>query len=215
MSEWWTYRLSDFLMFSPRSYWRLVEAYNRELWPGPAVAFLVGLVALWLAWRSTRKRVRLLALLLAGAWAWVAYAFHLQRYSTIFLGATYLAYAFAVQAVVFLWAASAPPNDLGQRRRTGLLLAAAGVLLPPLLPLVFARPWQQAEVFAWMPDPTAVATLGLVIATGMRARGIPTWLLALLPLAATILAILTAWLFISPFETPNWFNPLYLIATSD
>ena len=33
MSEWWTYGLSDFLMFSPDTYWRLVERYNRALWP--------------------------------------------------------------------------------------------------------------------------------------------------------------------------------------
>ena len=31
MSEWWTYRLSDFLMFSPAVYARMVERYHREL----------------------------------------------------------------------------------------------------------------------------------------------------------------------------------------
>ena len=30
MSEWWTYRLSDFLMFSPRTYHRLFELHNAE-----------------------------------------------------------------------------------------------------------------------------------------------------------------------------------------
>ncbi|MDN4037293.1 hypothetical protein [Massilia sp. YIM B02443] len=33
MNEWWTYSLSDFLMFSVRSYWRLTELTNRDLWP--------------------------------------------------------------------------------------------------------------------------------------------------------------------------------------
>ena len=33
MSEWWTYTLGDFLMFSPATYWRLVESYNRDVWP--------------------------------------------------------------------------------------------------------------------------------------------------------------------------------------
>ena len=28
MSEWWTYRLTDFLLFSPRTYDRLFELYN-------------------------------------------------------------------------------------------------------------------------------------------------------------------------------------------
>ena len=33
MSEWWTYTLSDFLLFSPRTYYRLFELYNDEIWP--------------------------------------------------------------------------------------------------------------------------------------------------------------------------------------
>ena len=33
MSEWWTYSLSDFLLFSPRTYYRLFELYNLAIWP--------------------------------------------------------------------------------------------------------------------------------------------------------------------------------------
>jgi hypothetical protein len=28
MSEWWSYRFSDLLMFSPETYYRLFELYN-------------------------------------------------------------------------------------------------------------------------------------------------------------------------------------------
>ena len=42
MSEWWTYSLSDFLMFSARSYWRLTELYNRDVWPAQLVALAAG-----------------------------------------------------------------------------------------------------------------------------------------------------------------------------
>ena len=33
MSEWWTYRPSDFLMFAPDTYWRLFELHNAAWWP--------------------------------------------------------------------------------------------------------------------------------------------------------------------------------------
>ena len=49
MSEWWTYRLSDFLMFSPRTYYRLFELYNAEVWPGHWVGLSVGATALFAA----------------------------------------------------------------------------------------------------------------------------------------------------------------------
>ena len=35
MSEWWTYRLDDFLLFSPRVYWRMFELANAALFPLP------------------------------------------------------------------------------------------------------------------------------------------------------------------------------------
>jgi hypothetical protein len=34
MSEWWTYRPEDFLLFSPRVYWRMFELQN-EVACGP------------------------------------------------------------------------------------------------------------------------------------------------------------------------------------
>ena len=37
-TEWWTYRLSDLLMFSARSYHRLFELYNQDIWPAQVVA---------------------------------------------------------------------------------------------------------------------------------------------------------------------------------
>ena len=49
MSEWWTYELSDFLLFSPRTYYRLFELYNRDVWPAQILALALGvaIVALW------------------------------------------------------------------------------------------------------------------------------------------------------------------------
>lgn len=53
MSEWRTYRLSDFLMFSPAVYARMVERYQRELAPLPWLLLALGLVLMALA--ATRK----------------------------------------------------------------------------------------------------------------------------------------------------------------
>ena len=58
MTEWWTYGLSDFLMFSPEAYWRLVGRYNSAWWPAPlagvaALAAAIALVAQARRW-STR-----------------------------------------------------------------------------------------------------------------------------------------------------------------
>ena len=43
MSEWWTYRLSDLLLFSPQTYYRLFELYNAAIWPAQVLAIALGL----------------------------------------------------------------------------------------------------------------------------------------------------------------------------
>jgi hypothetical protein len=197
MSEWWTYRLSDFLMFSPQAYGRLVESYNRELWPGPLLAWAAGLLALALATRGRVATGRALAALLAVAWAWVAWAFLAQRYATIFLGGPHLAAAFAMQACLFVLLACAPapgherastPARLG-----GVFIAAVGLLGYPLLAPALGRPWLQAEVVGWMPNPTALTTLGLMLASGLRLPGVPRWLVMVVPALALLFGAATQW----------------------
>ena len=56
MSEWWTYSLSDFLLFSPRTYYRLFELYNAAIWPAQMLALALGLAILALLRRPGRGR---------------------------------------------------------------------------------------------------------------------------------------------------------------
>lgn len=173
MSEWWTYGLSDFLMFSPATWQRLVESYNRETWPLHLLLFGAGLVMLWLAASPRPSSAPGVALVLAALWLWVGWAFHWQRYAAINWAAGYFAGAFAVQAALLLvaagWGAArdAPAADV-RMRRTGVATAACGVLIYPLAGLAAGRPWSQVEVFGLMPEPTALASLGLLLATAHR-----------------------------------------------
>src|SRR5262245_6330489 len=48
MSEWWTYRPEDFLLFSPRVYWRMFELHNAALWPLQVPVLAAGLVIILL-----------------------------------------------------------------------------------------------------------------------------------------------------------------------
>lgn len=192
MSEWWTYRLSDFLMFSPATYWRLVERYNREVWPLQALMLGAGVLLLWLAARRPAQR-RVAAIALAGAWLWVGWAFHWRRYAAINWAAEYLAAAFALQAALLLAAGLASsaaghtplPNALV--RRIGLVLAATGVLLYPAVGAWAGRAWTHAEMFGIMPEPTALATLGLLLAGRWPHR---TWL-GVIPIASLITGLAT------------------------
>lgn len=180
MSEWWTYRLEDFLLFSPRVYWRLFEAQNAALWPLPLATTLAGLSLAGLILHRPGRAMVWTGLLLAPLWGFVAWFFLLQRYAGINWAAAYAAPAFAVQALLLLAAALTPGGSAMSRLdvigKTGLGLALAGLILYPALAPAAGRPLAGAEVFGIAPDPTVLVTLGLLL----MARG--RWLALLLPI---------------------------------
>ena len=187
MSEWWSYRPSDFLLFSPRTYYRLFELYNEGVFPAQIVAVALGLALLVLMRRPSPLPGRLAGAILAAAWLWVAIAFHSMRYATINWAAVFFAAAFVVEAACL--AAAIFTNFWLLRCGTvGLGLIALAVAYPLAAPL-FGRPWSQAEFFGLAPDPTVVATLGALL----LAQGWLRWTLAVVPLAWCAVGGATLW----------------------
>ncbi|WP_411034050.1 DUF6064 family protein [Shinella sp. BYT-45] len=190
MSEWWTYRPEDFLLFSPRVYWRMFELHNAALWPLHPVSLAAGLgIVLLLLLRPRQGRGLWIALVLAALWAFVGLSFLWNRYAAINWAIAYAAPAFWLQAL--LLAAGAAGGLVFDRRdiaaRLGSVLALAALAAYPLVPPLFGRPWAGAEVFGIAPDPTAAATLGILLA----ASGRLVFLLLPVPLLWLLLSGLT------------------------
>lgn len=163
MSEWWTYSLSDFLMFSARSYYRQFELMNREWWPLQLLALGAGAAIAGCILHRRPPSARAAFALLALAWLWVGWAYHLERYADIHTGAPYFAAAFFLQAGLHAWMAwksPASPQVLTPVEGMALYLVLAGY---PLLAPMVGRSWWQAEVFGFAPDPTAMLTLGALM----------------------------------------------------
>ena len=81
MPEGSTYSLADFLMFAPRTYYRLFELYNAAIWPAQLGAQGLGLAILALLRWGGPWRGRAVAAILAAAWAWTAWAFHWRHFT--------------------------------------------------------------------------------------------------------------------------------------
>lgn len=160
--EWWTYRLSDFLMFAPRTYLRLFELYHRALWPAQIGVALAWLLLCLAAWRRVPWAPRAWFLALALAWAWVAWAFHAERYAAINWAARGFAAAFAAQAALLVLAAWRPCR-LEPVSPPGPALLAVALLLMPLLPPAFGHGGWETEGFGLTPDATAIGTLGVLL----------------------------------------------------
>lgn len=198
MSEWWSYSLADFLLFSSRTYYRLFELYNLAVWPWhiAGVALGVAVLALWL--RGVSWNGRAIAVILSSCWLWVAWAYLLVRFETINWAARYFAIGFAIEAALLLW--SGLIRDGLRLRRApdaasiaGFWLLCLALFAWPLIGLPFGRPLVQAEVFGVAPDPTVAATLGVLLAAE-RTR----WELVVVPLLWCAISGATLWTMQSP-----------------
>jgi hypothetical protein len=197
MSEWWTYTLTDFLLFSPRTYYRLFELYNAAVWPLQIVTLALGVAILVLIVRGQAWSGRVVPALLAALWLFVAWAYLLERYDTINWAARYFAIGCALQAAVLVWTGVIRNRLRFDTRnitgKVGLALFLYALVLHPLIAPFTGRPITQAEVFGLAPDPTAVATLGALLAT-TRAH----WHLLVIPLLWCVVTGLTLWAMESP-----------------
>ncbi|MEM8854078.1 MAG: DUF6064 family protein [Pseudomonadota bacterium] len=185
METWLTYRPRDFLLFSPDTYWRLFEAANDALWPWPLVAAPVLVVLVAFAATGRRRAAIALALALAVCWVVVSEAVLAVRYEPINWAVAYIRPLFLVEAALLASLGlrlSFPAR--GMRLWVGGGLIALGAAYP-LVGVAAGRTLSQAEAFGMAPDPTAVATLGVLLA----AR--PSW-------AAVVLAVVPIfWLTLS------------------
>ena len=193
-----SWALEDLLLFEPQVYWRLFALENESVWPAqPVVLAAVALLAFCFVW-GRRPSGRWLGPVLGAAWLWTGWQFVALRYGTVNWVAPTLAWGFYAEAA--LLAALGLSGRLvflrrGRRAWPGIALLTAAVLAWPALAPLDGRSWREAEVFAIAPDPTAVATLGL-LALAERSRW--TALLCVAPalwLAASALTLFTmgAW----------------------
>jgi len=169
LTEWWTYRIDSFLLFSARTYQRLVESTNTDAWPLQMITLMAGVgLLLWLGRPHSQRRDRVVFVLLALAWAWVAWNFLHRRFAAINWAADYAAVLFALQAMALLWVGVSRSGRVARRKMSptdpvAILLIVLGVVVYPLIAPMLGRPWLQAEVFAVSPDPTAITTLGFLL----------------------------------------------------
>lgn len=194
MSEWWSYRPGDFLMFSPRVYWRLFALVNEAAWPLPVLLLAAGLAGLLALARG--RHALPLACGLAVAWLLAGVLFVQQRYAPINWAASFALPAIALLVLllpVLGWCARHGPAPGPGRRRAALGLALWALALHPLLAPLAGRPWAQAELLGLAPDPTALSTLALLLVLPPVAG--PSWRV----LTALAWAVPLAWCGFSAF----------------
>jgi len=191
MNGWQTYRLEDFIPFTPEVYWRLLERINETFWPLHIVAVAIGLAALLLALRGNR---RMALAMLVPAWLTSGILFHFTYYAELNWAAPWFGWGFIAQAglllALALFAGSGrthgPANGLSTW--IGATFAMISLLGYPLIAATIGPGLSHAETYGLHPDPTAIATLGVLL---ILLRGPSFWLAMLIPVLWCVIASLT------------------------
>ena len=211
MGDWLSYTPSDFLLFSARTYYRLFELYNRAIWPAQILALLLGLIILWRLHRASLRQGLVVTGILAVGWLWTAWAYLVEHYDTINWAARYFAIGFAIEALLLIWTGVVRDRLLFQpykdwTSRTGMGLILFTLVVQPFIGPLVGRDWRQAEIFGVAPDPTVLATLGVLLTAHTR----PPWGLMIIPLIWCALSGATLWTMGSP---DAWVMPVAALGT--
>ena len=181
MNEWTSYQLQDFIPFTADVYLRLLERMGETFWPLHLCTLAAGLTALFLA---LTDRSRVACALIAPLWCFVGVAYFSDRYSELNWAGRYIGQAFIVEGVILILIAitavgiEKAPSFRSPAAITGILLTVCGLILYPLIGPLLGGSWLGAETFGIHADPTAVATLGLILLT---LRGAALWIAAVIP----------------------------------
>ena len=197
MNSWTSYDLHDFIPFTADIYFRLLERMSESFWPLHLLTLMLGVTAVWLAFKNCS---RLVCLLIAPVWAFVGYAFFIQHYAELNWAGGYIGYVFFAQTILLLLVALTGLGfDNVSRKKPaaviGIAIALAGLIGLPFMAPLMGGSWLQAEVFGIHADPTAVTTLGLAL---IMFRGWGLWLIAIMPAFWLLISGLTLWVLGTP-----------------
>lgn len=177
METWLSYRLSDLLMFSARTYYRQLELANAAAWPLHLAAAAAGLLLAFCLFRPSPVRNRIAALILAAAWASSGWFFIASGFATIHWAGAYATALFAVTSVLLASLAVTSQglqgNDvtaLPQWSRGAAGVTFAATLLYPAIAPLTGRPVASTEMFGIAADPTALVNLLVAAFTASRWR---------------------------------------------
>ncbi len=157
-------------MFSPTTYYRMIEAYNNEISYGvllPTLAFIIALV-----WRDFRGQDWPLLSILGSMFLWVAWQFFIVRFQEIMWAAAYLGSAFFAQGLALLWLSQInATGSVKSQENEGSRWLNYSPLFLLLFPVLGIWGVGGLEIAGMTPDPTVYLTVAVLCLTRQ-----PVWL---------------------------------------
>jgi len=176
------------LPFTIDQFLDVFSRYNVAVWPAQWWLAAAAVGAAVIAVRDRPNDHRMVSLILALLWLWMAAVYHLGFFVVVNPVAIAFGAAFAIQGVLFAWLVCRTGRaSYRPRSRVAAAIGAVVMLyalvLYPALGYILGHRYPAAPTFG-VPCPTTIFTLGLLV---WASEAVPRWLL-IVPLAWSAVA---------------------------
>jgi hypothetical protein len=166
------------LPFTVTEFYAVFVRYNEAIGPAPIAAYLLGAIALIVAWRGGGRTV---AGVLALFWLWTGVAYHWLFFTGISNTGWLFGALFVIEAASLVWFglvrnAMTFGAPRGRTGAIGLVLVVYAMVLYPVLGYAAGHAYPAMPLFGVAPCPMTIFTFGLFL----FARNLP-WPLVIVP----------------------------------
>jgi hypothetical protein len=148
------------------------EAYNLEIWPMQAVAYLLGIVALFFAVKRTQGSSRIVWAILSFLWVWTGLVFCMFYFGPVFTPGYVMGVLMIIQGAVLFAGAMQPKVtfhcDPSLYSVMGILFIAYAMIGYPLVGHFLGHSYPRTLPFGLVPCPTTAFTFGLLMLADVK-----------------------------------------------
>jgi hypothetical protein len=162
--------------FTVEQFFEVFKNYNEAIWPAQILAYVLGILALVLAWRQGKISDRLIGGILAVFWLWIGVFYHILHFSAINPAAMVFGIVFILQGLLFFvvgtlldkltFRLTAKPLPV-----IGAICILYAMVIYPVLGVCFDHTYPAAPMFGVAPCPTTIFTIGILLWTTSRVPG--------------------------------------------
>lgn len=169
------------LPFNAYQFINLFREYNLSIWPSQLIVYILGLIAVTLAFKRTKYSDKIILIILSVFWLCNGVFYHLTFFTKINKAAYLFGTLFVIQGILYFYyglknkVIFSPKR--GIRRALGCVFIVYAAIIYPLLGYYLGHGYPYSPLLGVTPCPTTIFTFGLLLlanpAVGPGMTGIP------------------------------------------
>lgn len=148
---------------------QIFAEYNAKIWPMQIAAYLLGIIAVILAFKFSIRSICIATSILAFLWLWVGLVFWLPYGIQGFVPGIIFSVIFILQGALFVWQAFKPHLRFGTYSPgfawIGMIFIVYAMLGYPFVGYLIGHTYPRTPPFGLTPCPLIIFTLGLFMLT--------------------------------------------------